>query len=120
MKAKPYRNRKYLKWVKSNPCVSDPLLADYAHHIIGHGVGGMGTTASDLFSFPLSRFWHTKLHHDPKKWEEWHGNQWLYVIKTLNRAIDAEVITKGEVMFEIAQVKNQDDRHILLEGLIKV
>ena len=36
--------------------------ADDPHHIIGHGLGGMGTKADDLFVIPLCRKCHNELH----------------------------------------------------------
>ncbi|MDK2548025.1 DUF968 domain-containing protein, partial [Escherichia coli] len=34
------------------------------HHLIGHGQGGMGTKAHDLFVLPLCRKHHDELHVD--------------------------------------------------------
>lgn len=41
-----------------------PKPADDPHHLIGHGQGGMGTKAHDLFVLPLCRKHHDKLHAD--------------------------------------------------------
>ena len=85
---KPYRNRKYLDWVKTLPSVISQRPADDPHHIIGHGEGGMGRTAPDCFAFPLTRDEHTELHNIGwKAWEEIHGDQWEFVAHTLHQAI---------------------------------
>ncbi|MGC9770931.1 hypothetical protein P4I21_26935, partial [Escherichia coli] len=43
--------------------------ADDPHHIIGHGLGGMGTKADDLFVIPLCRKCHNELHAGVKDFE---------------------------------------------------
>lgn len=55
--------------VKTQPCCVCGQQADDPHHIIGHGMGGMGTKAHDLFTIPLCRQHHDELHHDPKLWK---------------------------------------------------
>lgn len=74
-KQTPWRNKKYLAWVKSQPCIATRQPADDPHHIIGHGFGGMGTKASDWAVIPLQRWAHDELHRDVKTWERLHGNQ---------------------------------------------
>lgn len=84
----PFRNREYLDWVKTLPCVVTEQPADDPHHLIGHGQGGMGTKAPDLFAIPMTRTEHTKLHDmGYQSWEEQHGSQWFYVAKTIERAV---------------------------------
>ncbi|ENE0349809.1 DUF968 domain-containing protein, partial [Escherichia coli] len=39
----------YTRWVKTQKCMTCGNQADDPHHIIGHGLGGMGTKADDLF-----------------------------------------------------------------------
>jgi len=91
---KPHRNRKYLQWVKSLPSVVSRIPADDAHHLIGHGQGGMGTRVSDYWTFPLTRQEHDELHRQGwKAWEEIHGSQWRFVSMTLLRAIDEGKLT---------------------------
>lgn len=85
-KQKPFRSKKYTDWVKSLPSVVSGMPADDPHHIIGHGQGGTGTKASDLFTFPLTRLEHAVLHNDYRVWEEQHGSQWKHVAKTLELA----------------------------------
>lgn len=55
--------------------------ADDPHHIIGHGLGGMGTKADDLFVIPLCRKCHSELHAGVKDFEEKHGSQLLLLIR---------------------------------------
>lgn len=91
---KPIRNKAYLNYVGSLPCVicgQEP--AGDAHHIIDVGFGGMGTKASDLFVFPLCRYHHGDLHDSPTKgWEELFGSQWEHVCMTLHQAVTDGVI----------------------------
>ncbi|HDW0958177.1 TPA: DUF968 domain-containing protein, partial [Escherichia coli] len=42
----------YTRWVKTQKCMTCGNQADDPHHIIGHGLGGMGTKADDLFVIP--------------------------------------------------------------------
>jgi hypothetical protein len=77
---------KYIEWVKTLPCVACGRPADDAHHLIGHGQGGMGTKAHDIHVLPLCRADHRELHADPKKWEEKHGSQVDLVIRIQQKA----------------------------------
>lgn len=52
----------YTRWVKTQKCMTCGNQADDPHHIIGHGLGGMGTKADDLFVIPLCRKCHNELH----------------------------------------------------------
>jgi hypothetical protein len=84
---KPIRNKPYLNYVASLPCVRcgcEP--AGEAHHVIDVGYGGMGTKASDLWVFPLCCDHHTELHADVKAWEEKHNSQWEWVALTIHQA----------------------------------
>ncbi|WP_272677112.1 DUF968 domain-containing protein [Providencia sp. PROV160] len=88
LKPKPQRwtNDKYLQWVKSQPCCVCGATSDDAHHLIGHGQGGMGTKAHDLFTIPLCRIHHSELHKDPNGWERVHGSQLILLIRFLDRS----------------------------------
>ncbi|WP_193160013.1 DUF968 domain-containing protein [Serratia ureilytica] len=66
---------KYTRWVKSQKCLGCSARSDDPHHIIGHGLGGMGTKPSDYLTIPLCRTCHRKLHDDPAAWEAEHGSQ---------------------------------------------
>jgi len=66
---------KYTRWVKTQPCCGCGARADDPHHIIGHGLGGMGTKPSDYLTIPLCRTCHRNLHDNPTAWEAEHGSQ---------------------------------------------
>ncbi|RZV01054.1 UNVERIFIED_ORG: uncharacterized protein DUF968 [Serratia quinivorans] len=67
---------KWTRWVKSQTCCCGcGRRADDPHHIIGHGLGGMGTKPSDYLTIPLARDCHRKLHDNPDAWEAEHGSQ---------------------------------------------
>ncbi|ENJ7584979.1 DUF968 domain-containing protein [Providencia rettgeri] len=86
-KLQRWTNDKYLQWVKSQPCCVCNSIAHDAHHLIGHGQGGMGTKAHDLFTIPLCRVHHDALHQDPNGWEHEHGSQLVLLFKFLDRSI---------------------------------
>ncbi|BDY94485.1 hypothetical protein MUTS15_31420 [Escherichia coli] len=71
----------YTRWVKTQKCMTCGNQADDPHHIIGHGLGGMGTKADDLFVIPLCRKCHSELHAGVKDFEEKHGSQLLLLIR---------------------------------------
>lgn len=71
----------YTRWVKTQKCMTCGNQADDPHHIIGHGLGGMGTKADDLFVIPLCRICHSELHAGVKDFEEKHGSQLLLLIR---------------------------------------
>lgn len=67
---------KWTRWVKTQMCCCGcGRRADDPHHIIGHGLGGMGTKPSDYQTIPLARDCHRKLHDNPDTWEAEHGCQ---------------------------------------------
>lgn len=86
-KLKRWESTKYLQWVKSQPCCACGSIADDAHHIIGHGQGGMATKSHDLFTIPLCRVHHRNLHDDQKGWEAKHGSQVILLFRFLDRSI---------------------------------
>ncbi|MCK1144550.1 DUF968 domain-containing protein [Providencia stuartii] len=85
-KLQRWTNDKYLQWVKSQPCCVCGATSDDAHHLIGHGQGGMGTKAHDLFTIPLCRIHHCELHKDPNEWEREHGSQLVLLFRFLDRS----------------------------------
>lgn len=85
LKERTARDFQYLARVRALPCVVTHREGCEAHHIIGHGQGGMGMKASDYYTFPLSHESHQELHRDPKAWEEINGSQWMHVAQTLTR-----------------------------------
>ncbi|HGG2574219.1 TPA: DUF968 domain-containing protein [Escherichia coli] len=82
----------YTRWVKTQKCMTCGNQADDPHHIIGHGLGGMGTKADDLFVIPLCRKCHNELHAGVKDFEEKHGSQLLLLIRFLIHARNSGVL----------------------------
>ena len=82
----------YTRWVKTQKCMTCGNQADDPHHIIGHGLGGMGTKADDLFVIPLCRKCHNELHAGVKDFEEKHGSQLLSLIRFLMHARNSGVL----------------------------
>ncbi|EPD2548244.1 DUF968 domain-containing protein [Escherichia coli] len=83
----------YTRWVKTQKCMTCGNQADDPHHIIGHGLGGTGTKADDLFVIPLCRKCHNELHVGVKDFEEKHGSQLLLLIRFLMHARNSGVLT---------------------------
>ncbi|RAM39619.1 hypothetical protein DOZ52_28270, partial [Enterobacter hormaechei] len=71
-------------------CCNNP--ADDPHHLIGHGQGGMGTKAHDLFVIPLCRAHHDELHADPVAFEAKYGDQLTLLFRFLDRALAIGVL----------------------------
>lgn len=86
-KLKRWECEKYTRWVKTQECCNCRQPADDPHHIIGHGQGGMGTKAHDLFVIPLCRRCHGEIHADTKAWEQKHGSQIELLFRFLDRAL---------------------------------
>lgn len=82
----------YTRWVKTQKCMTCGNQADDPHHIIGHGLGGVGTKADDLFVIPLCRKCHNELHAGVKDFEEKHGSQLLLLIRFLMHARNSGVL----------------------------
>ncbi|HFP0661755.1 TPA: DUF968 domain-containing protein [Escherichia coli] len=82
----------YTRWVKTQKCMTCGNQADDPHHIIGHGLGRMGTKADDLFVIPLCRKCHNELHAGVKDFEEKHGSQLLLLIRFLMHARNSGVL----------------------------
>ncbi|HHR5091364.1 DUF968 domain-containing protein [Escherichia coli] len=82
----------YTRWVKTQKCMTCGNQADDPHHIIGYGLGGMGTKADDLFVIPLCRKCHNELHAGVKDFEEKHGSQLLLLIRFLMHARNSGVL----------------------------
>lgn len=69
------RSEKWLRWVKSQPCVCCGRQADDPHHLIGVGGGIMGGKADDLDVIPLCREHHNELHRNVAEFERQYGTQ---------------------------------------------
>lgn len=91
-KRKRWESEKYTRWVKSQTCACCGIQADDPHHIIGHGQGGIGTKAHDLFVIPLCRAHHDELHRDMRAFEAKHGSQIELLFRFLDHAIAVGVI----------------------------
>lgn len=91
-KRRRWENDKYTRWVKSQQCSCCNNPADDPHHLIGHGQGGMGTKAHDLFVIPLCRAYHDELHADPVAFEAKHGDQLVLLFRFLDRALEIGVL----------------------------
>ena len=93
---KPKRRRwekeKYTRWVKKQQCMCCSNPADDPHHLIGHGQGGMGTKAHDLFVIPLCREHHDELHASPVAFEAKYGDQLVLLFRFLDRALAIGVL----------------------------
>ncbi|EKS54528.1 putative cytoplasmic protein [Citrobacter freundii ATCC 8090 = MTCC 1658 = NBRC 12681] len=83
---------RYLAWIKTQPCESYRRPADDPHHLIGHGQGGMGTKAHDLFVIPLCREHHDELHADSVAFEAKYGDQLLLIFRVIDRALAIGVL----------------------------
>lgn len=81
------RDETYLAWVRKQPCVICSTTPCDAYHRIGHGRVG-NVKVSDFETMPVCRLHHTELHAGWPKWEETHGDQRLFVLKTLLRAVE--------------------------------
>ena len=92
---KRWRNKKYLKWVKTLPCYICLGQGGEAHHIKGVGhLSGVGLTAPDQYTIPTCRECHNRWHLDSSIWLD----QWEAIARTLAKAIDEEIliVNKGK------------------------
>lgn len=90
-KLKKFECRKWLQFVKSQPCVCCGRPADDPHHIIGYG-GKMGGKAHDLFTIPLCRIHHDELHRSTSHFEQEYGSQLSLLYQFLDKAIGMEAL----------------------------
>lgn len=87
----------YTRWIKTQPCCCGcGMPADDPHHIIDHGLGGTGTKPHDIFTLPLTRACHTRLHDDVAAWEAKHGSQLFHLVRTLDRVFGIGVISTAK------------------------
>ncbi|MBW2904645.1 DUF968 domain-containing protein, partial [Escherichia coli] len=91
-KRRRWVNESWTRWVKSQQCVCCNKPADDPHHLIGHGQGGMGTKAHDLFVLPLCRAHHDELHADTVAFEEKYGSQLELLFRFLDRSLAIGVL----------------------------
>ncbi|MBS2141081.1 DUF968 domain-containing protein [Escherichia coli] len=64
---------------KTQKCMTCGNQADDPHHIIGQGMGGMGTKADVLFVIPLCRKCHNERNAGEKALDNKQGNAGLFV-----------------------------------------
>lgn len=86
-KRRRWENPTYTRWVKAQRCACCNNPADDPHHVIGHGQGGMGTKAHDLFVLPLCRAHHDELHRDPVAFEAKYGSQLTLLFRFIDHAL---------------------------------
>lgn len=82
---KPQRwaSKKYIDWIKEQPCVVCGAPAE-PHHIKGVGqMSGGKLKAADWAVMPLCHVHHDAMQHTPELWPE----QWEYIARTLGKAI---------------------------------
>lgn len=91
-KRRRWENEIYTRWVKAQPCACCGMQADDPHHLIGHGQGGMGTKAHDLWVLPLCRKHHDELHADTVAFEEKYGSQLELIFRFIDRALAIGVL----------------------------
>ncbi len=91
-KRRRWENPTYTRWVKAQRCACCNNPADDPHHVIGHGQGGMGTKAHDLFVIPLCRAHHDELHRDPVAFEAKYGSQLTLLFRFLDHALAIGVL----------------------------
>jgi len=88
-KDKPWRSAKYIKWIKTQPCIHCTGDGGDPHHLIGLGnMGGMGITAPDSMAMPMCRECHGMFHLHSDLWPM----QWEYISRTLDRALREGII----------------------------
>lgn len=76
---------KYLKWVRTLPCVCCGSPGEVAHHPIDVGFKGMGSKVPDYWVIPMTDRCHQRLHQDVRAWEEDFGPQLKHSVLTLTR-----------------------------------
>lgn len=87
-KQPPWRSEKYLKYIRSLPCVVTGRTEHVvAHHITTSGSRGTGTKPDDFYCIPLTAYQHQGLHCDPRRWEQSYGTQLMHWQRTISQAI---------------------------------
>lgn len=82
---KPERDKKYLEWITTLPCILTGYRPTVAHHQWKRHEKAMGSKCSDYRAVPLCHEIHTLFHGDPGwKVYDWYGVDIEEVIKTLN------------------------------------
>lgn len=79
-KTPPLRDRKYLDWLRTQPCVVSNCNETEPAHLRWHTDGGTGMKPSDCYAFPLHYSLHRKQHQigEPEFWLEMvNENPWF-------------------------------------------
>lgn len=85
-KPETFRSEKYLKFVRTLPCIVCKTAATEAHHI---STGGVGMKGSDLETVPLCRLHHAEYHQFGKEtfWQRHNLDRWETVARTLKKFV---------------------------------
>ena len=83
-----WKNKKYLEWIRKQPCVITGFYGCEPHHAIGLKLSGMGLTAPDWAVMPVTRGSHNFIHATPSV----KNQQWKWITQTLQAAYIAGVI----------------------------
>ena len=78
-----HKNLRYLAFVRSLPCSHCKNPLSVAHHIIGIGMGAMGSKADDTATMPLCVECHADVH---KNASDWVLPQIRWILETQNKA----------------------------------
>lgn len=86
--------QKYIDWIKSQPCRVTMQDGVDPHHVINVLPGAIGSKVHDLFTIPLTREEHTRLHHmGGREWERQTGeSQAKEVLMMINQALEEGLI----------------------------
>lgn len=74
LKIQPYRNEKFLNWIRSKPCCHCGKPPNsHAHHLIGVGIiSGVAKKISDALTIPLCGECHALVHQDVSQIDQLH------------------------------------------------
>ena len=61
-KPKAYRSKKYLEYIRQQPCVICGHVDVQAHHVRKMGAGGTGIKNDDFFALPICKLHHREAH----------------------------------------------------------
>jgi hypothetical protein len=78
---------KYIEFVKTLDCCHCHRPGVDPHHIIGIGMGAMGSKAHNMHSMPLCRTCHDEVHRD-----SWSYPQTRWLLETQIKALKAGIL----------------------------